>query len=496
MDRAHASRPHARLAVLALLALPAAPAAARQYFNPRIVSTTFGPAPAVAVGDINNDSRRDVVAVDTATHELAWFQNDFSAIPSFTERVISTNFTSPVALAVANIGGNGALDVVVASSGDNRVVWFESSGGQNPTWTERVVSTSTAGAAAVVVRDLDNDGDADLVVAAPGANAIYWFDSNGEVPPVFTRRTVSSMAVGCSSVAALDLNGDTRADIVGYNSAENALLWFENVPGAPATFTQRVIGGAPTANGRVWAQDLNADTFADVVLATPTGLRWFQNMGGAAPNFTPHLFTFNLAAPSDVTAGDVNGDTKIDVVVCYDAGKGIAWYENDGGLVPGFPEHVIESGARRFSSVRIADLNNDNDADLALGALEGATLPWYEQGDPDLHVDWHTIDGGGGVSTNSADGVAYTVQGTIGQPDAAASAGGGFELRGGFWLTPLFAPCPGDTNGDRMVDFLDLNNVLSDFGQSGPNLVGDVNHNGVCDFIDLNIILGAFGTSC
>jgi len=44
-------------------------------------------------------------------------------------------------------------------------------------------------------------------------------------------------------------------------------------------------------------------------------------------------------------------------------------------------------------------------------------------------LDWFTIDGGGGTSS----GGPYTLTGTIGQPDAAYSAGGSYELLGGFW---------------------------------------------------------------
>ena len=44
-------------------------------------------------------------------------------------------------------------------------------------------------------------------------------------------------------------------------------------------------------------------------------------------------------------------------------------------------------------------------------------------------IDWFTIDGGGGQSS----GGTYTLQGTIGQPDAATSSGGRYTLHGGFW---------------------------------------------------------------
>jgi hypothetical protein len=45
-------------------------------------------------------------------------------------------------------------------------------------------------------------------------------------------------------------------------------------------------------------------------------------------------------------------------------------------------------------------------------------------------IDWHTIDGGGGIST----GGVYSVSGTIGQHDAGGPmTGGNYSVVGGFW---------------------------------------------------------------
>jgi hypothetical protein len=45
-------------------------------------------------------------------------------------------------------------------------------------------------------------------------------------------------------------------------------------------------------------------------------------------------------------------------------------------------------------------------------------------------MNWHTIDGGGGTSTNGQ----YSMTGTIGQPDAGGTmTGGSYSLTGGFW---------------------------------------------------------------
>lgn len=56
--------------------------------------------------------------------------------------------------------------------------------------------------------------------------------------------------------------------------------------------------------------------------------------------------------------------------------------------------------------------------------------------------------------------------------------------------------CAADANGDGFIDFLDLNIVLSFYGQALAALPGDLDRDGDCDFVDLNIVLSAFGTAC
>ena len=45
-------------------------------------------------------------------------------------------------------------------------------------------------------------------------------------------------------------------------------------------------------------------------------------------------------------------------------------------------------------------------------------------------LSWWTVDGGGGYSEGQD---AYTLIGTIGQPDAGAMSGEGYNLYSGFW---------------------------------------------------------------
>lgn len=63
-------------------------------------------------------------------------------------------------------------------------------------------------------------------------------------------------------------------------------------------------------------------------------------------------------------------------------------------------------------------------------------------------------------------------------------------------LAPPPGPCPGDTNGDGIIDFTDFSTVLSQYGQSGAGLAGDLNNDGVVDFTDFSIVLANYGAAC
>ncbi|MCA9312315.1 MAG: hypothetical protein KDA21_13960 [Phycisphaerales bacterium] len=61
----------------------------------------------------------------------------------------------------------------------------------------------------------------------------------------------------------------------------------------------------------------------------------------------------------------------------------------------------------------------------------------------------------------------------------------------------LLPPCPGDANGDRTVNFTDLNILLEAWNTSIPPGSGpDFDGNGTVNFTDLNILLDHWGDAC
>ena len=68
-------------------------------------------------------------------------------------------------------------------------------------------------------------------------------------------------------------------------------------------------------------------------------------------------------------------------------------------------------------------------------------------------IDWFTMDGGGGVSS----GGDYTLNGTLGQPDAGTLSVGSYALEGGFW--PGIA-APSTTGAPTLFIQLSGNSVI------------------------------------
>jgi len=88
-------------------------------------------------------------------------------------------------------------------------------------------------------------------------------------------------------------------------------------------------------------------------------------------------------------------------------------------------------------------------------------------------LSWYTIDGGGGTSS----GGQYVLTGTIGQPDAAYSAGEQYELLGGFW--PGGPLC-------TIVDFADFARFAGYWLTSDSGLPGDLDGDNDVDLEDLS----------
>ncbi len=115
-----------------------------------------------------------------------------------------------------------------------------------------------------------------------------------------------------------------------------------------------------------------------------------------------------------------------------------------------------------------------------------------------FQIDWYTIDSGGGA----ASGGSFSLNGTIGQPDAASSAGGTFDCAGGFWsvfgtaAAPCYPNCDGSTGSPRLTSN-DFQCFINKYAANDPyaNCDGST-FTPVLTSNDFQCFLNAFAAGC
>ena len=100
-----------------------------------------------------------------------------------------------------------------------------------------------------------------------------------------------------------------------------------------------------------------------------------------------------------------------------------------------------------------------------------------------------------GSLATALNGIAPTSPITIVIPTPTPTPSGGGGGGGGGGLPPASTPSPtplpnqGNSNGDGVVDILDFNTLISNWGQTGSGNTADFNGDGVVDILDFNILM-------
>ncbi|CAN5634739.1 hypothetical protein BH09PLA1_BH09PLA1_33180 [soil metagenome] len=231
------------------------------------------------------------------------------------------------------------------------------------------------GGVRVAAGDVNGDGLADIItgVGAGAGPQVKVFDRNGlnEIRSFFAYDAGFSGGV---YVAAGDINGDSRADIItGTGTTSTHIKVFDAVSQAEV----RSFFAFPGFTGgvRVAAGDINGDGRADIIAGTGPGaaqVRVLDGVTGAVlREFLPYAgFTGGIF----VAAGDVNGDGRADLITSTDdngpASSQIKVFDGaSGALMQSFIPFAGFGGAVRVAA---GDVDGDGRADIITGTGLGA----------------------------------------------------------------------------------------------------------------------------
>lgn len=334
-----------------------------------------------------------------------------------------------------------------------------------------------------------------------------------ETNPQLEVISFTTAAGGASGSVIVDMNGDTRDDIV--NVAGSTLtIWYQQEDGTLESSTVTTPDPDFGPSWSIAAGDLDANGYTDLLYGGGSGVTFmFANDNGTA-------FT-EVSGPEYVFSQrsnmvDLNNDGHLDAFVCHDVDPNV-YYLNDGtGNLTFFQGGLgDDAGGGNYGSVWI-DVNNDNKIDMFIAKCRGGNSELstdelhlnmgngvFQEVAADYNLDhdiqtwssaWGDFDNDGDmdvfVGASSTSNGTHKFMRNDGNTFTDVTAGSGFDM---IPNSTSIENCTQDFNNDGWIDILGaggnmmLNNGDMTFTATSAGVnngpIGDVNGDGHLDII-------------
>jgi hypothetical protein len=328
---------------------------------PRSFPAGTSPADIVA-GDLNGDGLPDLVVTNSNASTVTILFNNPANPGAFGAPVtLSLAANSPRNVRLADMTGDGDLDIITANAGSNTVSVLLNHG-DGTFAPAQTYLTGGSSAYALAVADFFGDGFPSVAVGHNGSNSVTILRDNGDgtlEPP-----TIEATPGQVTGLAAGDLRNGAQ-DLVAANSGTGTVSVLLNDGIGNFTRTDYTLVGMPRNAFRVVLADVNGDGNLDVVTdnsasAGNPGFIYILYGNGDGTFQTPVQVNSGGNRPSGVAVADVEGDVASDglrdIIVSNNSSNNVTVLTNtlapvvvSTTLTGAFNNQVIDHGQIVFS---------------------------------------------------------------------------------------------------------------------------------------------------
>jgi hypothetical protein len=277
-------------------------------FSSYVTTSITGAATNVTVADFNNDGLPDIAAVSSTTLTIL-----VSTGPGFNTTIfptLSIGSSAAAAIAAGDFNSDGLADlVVITPSGAGVILNASNLTAATPTYAfaAPVVYPAGSGPDAVLVKDVNTDGNPDLLIAnsTDGTVSVLLGTANG----TFTSHGAFAAGANPTSISSSDFNGDGIADLIVTNQSAptsqnvSVLLGMGN----GSYRTPLVYGSANSGPNSIVVADFNGDFIPDVAILSSSNeveilLNLFATLSPSQGNTQTTAINNAFALPLQVTA--------------------------------------------------------------------------------------------------------------------------------------------------------------------------------------------------
>ncbi|MEO9804813.1 MAG: FG-GAP-like repeat-containing protein [Reichenbachiella sp.] len=370
------------------------------FSNPTISTASYAPLEehttgssprGIAVGDLNNDGKPDLVVANGSSSTVSIFKNtSTNGAVSYDPKVDLTAGTTPQDVAVSDLDGDGRLDLVVANQSDHTISIYRNTGtGSTISFADKVDFTAGTNPYAVAIGDIDGDGKPELITANRLSDDVTVLRNTSTIGAIDVTSFASKVdfPVGSSpyDVVLGDLDGDGKVDIAVANRSDNTISTLRNTStngiidaSSFAAKVDRSTGLSPYA---LALGDLDGDGKADLAVAnrsqgTVSVLR--NASSGIGVISYGRIDYYSGTSAIAVAIGDLDGDSKPDLAVVSQTGRLVSVFKNTS--TPGtidansFADKVDYDPGYYIYALVLGDQDGDHKPDMVVTNQIGHTI--------------------------------------------------------------------------------------------------------------------------